>query len=81
MEDFIKIFISSSLIIYSFSANAENKRKKVQEVSFSEMDLKGSVRNPDGSFLIQKKNIRFVPLFEVQKSFDKKIRSTSLYFE
>lgn len=82
MDDLYKYFLIIVITTYSFNSFSENsKRKHIQEVSFTEMDLKGSVRNPDSSFLIQKKNIKFIPLFEVQKSFDKKIRSTSLYFE
>lgn len=82
MEDLYKYLAISFFILFTVNAFAEGgKRKNIQEVNFTEMDLKGSVRNPDGSFLVQKKNIKFVPLYEVQKSFDKKIRSTSLYFE
>jgi len=57
------------------SAQAGKKNvRKVQEVNFSEMSLKGAIRNPDGSYLVQKKGIKFMPLYEVQKNFDEKIR-------
>ncbi|MCK6597101.1 MAG: hypothetical protein L6Q37_01950 [Bdellovibrionaceae bacterium] len=42
--------------------NAQSKKKvlrKVQEVNFSEMSIKGTIRNPDGAFLVQKKGIKF----------------------
>lgn len=59
---------------------SEAKKKtfrKVQEVNFSEMSLKGALRNPDGSYLVQKKGIKFLPLYDVQKNFDERIRASS----
>lgn len=53
--------------------------RKLQEVNFAEMNLKGTVRNPDGAYLVQKRGIRFKPLHDVQKDMDAKIRETSLY--
>lgn len=53
--------------------------RKVQEVSFDEMDLKGTVRNPDGAYLVQKRGIKFMPLIEVKKNMDSKIRDSVQY--
>lgn len=73
-----KFFFLSAMALTVFStasvhAGKKNVRK-VQEVNFSEMSLKGAIRNPDGSYLVQKKGIKFMPLYEVQKNFDEKIR-------
>jgi hypothetical protein len=57
------------------------KIRTVQEVNFSEMSLKGTIRNPDGAYLVQKKGLKFMPLYEIQKDLDKKIRETSAYLE
>lgn len=54
---------------------------KVQEVNFGEMDLKGTIRNPDGAFLVQKRGIRFMPLHDIQKNFDAKIRESQKYMK
>lgn len=59
----------------------KTKTRDVQEVNFSEMNLKGTIRNPDGAYLVQKKGIKFMPLHDIQKDMDKKIRETSLYIE
>lgn len=70
------------MMAVSLSSNAESKKKvtrKVQEVNFSEMSLKGTVRNPDGAFLVQKKGIKFLPLHDVQKDMDARIREASFY--
>jgi hypothetical protein len=53
--------------------------RKVQEVNFNEMNLKGTIRNPEGAFLVQKKNLKFLPLHKIQKEMDSKIRESSLY--
>lgn len=60
-------------------ANAKKSSKKVQEVDFDEMSIKGTVRNPDGAYLVQKKGLRFLPLHEVKKDLDRRIRETSFY--
>lgn len=53
--------------------------RKVQEVNFGDMNLKGTIRNPDGAYLVQKKGIKFMPLYDVQKDLDRRIRESSLY--
>ena len=55
--------------------------RKVQEVNFSEMNLKGTIRNPDGAYLVQKKGLKFMPLHDVQKDMDAKIRETASYID
>lgn len=77
---FIGLLIACILSAMTSEA-APKKRtlRKVQEVSFSDMDLKGTIRNPDGAYLVQKRGIQFMPLYDVQKDFDKKIRD-SVYF-
>jgi hypothetical protein len=73
-------FVSTSFL--ATSANAKtSKVRTVQEVNFSEMNLKGTIRNPDGAYLVQKKGLKFMPLHDVQKDLDGKIRETSLYID
>jgi hypothetical protein len=68
--------------MFSLSANAKTKKtRQVQEVNFSEMNLKGTIRNPDGAYLVQKRGIKFIPLHDVQKDLDQRIRETALYIE
>ncbi len=59
------------------STRSKTSVRKVQEVNFAEMNLKGTLRNPDGAFLVQKRGIRFLPLYDVQKNLDEKIRESS----
>ncbi len=70
------------IILFSLSCFAKTKKvRDIQEVNFSEMNLKGTIRNPDGAYLVQKSGIKFMPLHDVQKSVDQKIRETSLYLD
>ncbi len=66
----------------TYSAHAKTvTTRKVQEVNFSEMSLKGTIRNPDGAYLVQKKGLKFQPLYKIQENFDQKLRETSLYID
>ncbi len=68
-----------SLSSLAFSQGKKKTTRKVQEVNFSEMSLKGTIRNPDGAFLVQKKGLKFLPLYDVQKDMDGRIREASFY--
>lgn len=71
------------LMALSIQAKDTNKdevpHKKIQEVNFEDMILKGVIRNPDGLYLVQKKNMKFLPLYDIQKDFDRKIREVNSY--
>ena len=70
------------LLVASVSAHAKKTEvRKVQEVNFSDMNLRGTIRNPDGAYLVQKKGLKFMPLHDVQKDLDQKIRETASYID
>lgn len=73
--------LASLVIALSGSVSLAKSKtvRKVQEVNFAEMDLKGTVRNPDGAYLVQKRGIKFMPLYDVQKDMDSKIRESAQY--
>lgn len=74
------LFIVAALLFSTTLAQAKSKTvRKVQEVNFAELDLKGTVRNPDGAYLVQKRGIKFMPLYDVQKDMDTKIRESVQY--
>ncbi len=76
---FILAFLINLVATPSFAKST--KVRSVQEVNFAEMNLKGTIRNPDGAYLVQKKGLKFLPLHDVQKDMDAKIRETSLYID
>lgn len=83
MKKWLRILLTMTAVFaFSAEALAQGKRKsvrKVQEVDFGEMSLKGTVRSPDGAYLVQKRGIRFLPLLDVQRDLDAKIREASQY--
>ena len=76
------IITSMTIFILLGSTTAFAKQRtvrKVQEVNFGDMNLKGTIRNPDGAYLVQKRGIKFMPLYDVQKDMDGRIRESALY--
>lgn len=70
-----------TLLIASSSLAKTKVTRKVQEVNFGEMNLKGTIRNPDGAYLVQKRGIKFLPLYNVQRDMDARIRESGLYLK
>lgn len=78
----MKTYIMLVFIMLSVVANAQEKRsKKVQEVNFDGTDIDGQSRRPDGSYLVQKRGIDFVPLYNVRKKFDDSIKESVEYLK
>lgn len=67
------------VLLIGTESHAKKTTRKVQEINFSEMSLKGTIRNPDGAYLVQKRGIKFMPLYEVKKDMDTRIRESSFY--
>ncbi len=76
-----RIFLLLLLVLAHTTEAKTVKLRKVQEVNFSEMSLNGTIRNPDGAYLVQKKGLKFKPLHKVMESFDQKLRESLLYAE
>lgn len=82
MKNILTKSLIASLIVTMtpFFSHAKSKSvRKVQEVNFGEMSLKGTVRNPDGAYLVQKRGIKFKPLYDLHKDMDAKIRESVSY--
>ena len=52
---------------------------KTQKVDFESTEVEGLVRSPDGAFLTQKKGLKFMPLYKVEKKFDNDIKQSVEY--
>ena len=72
----ILIFLTGGMAWAAPKVSTSSKKSKKQEVNFEEMSLQGQIRNPQGAYLVQKNGIRFMPLYEVQKNLDQKIRQS-----
>ena len=76
----MKLLVMSFILLLSNVTFAKAKvTRKVQEVDFAETSLKGTVRNPDGVYLVQKRGMKFMPLHDLQKDMDGQIRSSAQY--
>lgn len=74
-------YIGGAKTLAATQSAKSKQRQKVQEISFSEMSLNGTIRKADGAYLVQKRGIRFQPLFKIQEDFDRKIRESFLYID
>lgn len=65
----------------SLWSQAEEKTsgRNVQKVDFSETDINGKVRSPDGSYLVQKKGVDFEPLYKVKKKLNENVKESLEY--
>lgn len=79
MKSLILMMTVFSLLESTTALAKQRTVRKVQEVNFGDMNLKGTVRNPDGAYLVQKRGIKFMPLYDVQKDMDGRIRESALY--
>ncbi len=71
------LIILFGLLLVDFSyADKKVIYKKTQEVNFDEANIDGEVRSPDGSYLHQKRGMKFLPLYKVRKTFDNSIKES-----
>ncbi len=79
----VRIFLIIGLVFSVLDlVHAQVKKqtiRKVQEVNFDGLDLKGTLRTPDGAYLVQKRGIKFMPLYDIKKDMDSKIRESVQY--
>ncbi len=76
MRAFI-IVLSMSIVLPAFSKNVIYRKK--QNVSFDGASVDGVSRNPDGAYLMQKRGLKFIPLYKVKNKFDSEIKESVDY--
>jgi hypothetical protein len=54
---------------------------RVQKMNFDGTDVDGKVRQPDGSYVTQKRGIEFVPLYKLKENFDEQIQDSVEYIK
>jgi hypothetical protein len=70
------VVVALTLLMTSTSFAKKVQYRKTQDVKFDETDVEGSVRNPDGAYVVQKRGIDFMPLYKVRKTFDDNIKES-----
>ena len=53
--------------------------RKSQKVKFDGSAVDGVARSPDGSYLLQKRSKKFLPLYKLKDGFEKKIKNSVDY--
>lgn len=74
------LFLLGALVFSAYEAQSKTKNaRKTQEVNFDGADIDGVVRSPDGAYLVQKRGVEFVPLYDVKKKVDHNIKESVEY--
>ncbi len=81
---FFVIMTITTIVALGMARASQTKTHKkrgnqVQEVNFDGTDVDGKARKPDGSYLVQKKGVEFVPLYNVRTQFDQSIKESVDY--
>jgi hypothetical protein len=76
----VVLFLTFLGILIAPGVHAE-KGTRVQKINFDGSDVDGRVRQPDGSFVTQKKGIEFIPLYKLKESFDEQIQDSVEYIK
>jgi hypothetical protein len=58
-----------------------SKYKKTQEVNFDEADIDGVVHSPDGAYLLQKRGVKFSPLYKMDQKMEKGVLDSINYLK
>ena len=74
---FFRFLLIFSVLIFSFLSFAQDK--SVQKIDFEGLDIDGEVRRPDGTFILQKSRVDFLPIYEIKTGMQEEIRK-SIYF-
>jgi hypothetical protein len=71
--------------IFGWSAKADEapkaRYKKTQEVEFEGSEVDGVAHTPDGSYLLQKRGVGFIPLYDLKNHLSEQIGSSVEYLK
>jgi hypothetical protein len=65
------------------TSSAGDKKKveyrKTQKVDFEGSDVDGQIRSPDGTLMIEKRGVQFMPLYKVNNQVEKNVLESVEY--
>jgi hypothetical protein len=77
-----KIWILITMILFlGVEVFALESKQKTQKIDFEEETIDGQARKPDGSYVVQKRSVDFVPLYRVREHFDENIKQSIEYLK
>lgn len=77
----MKLILLVMIFNFSVTALATESKQKTQKIDFEEEMIDGQVRKPDGSYVVQKRSVDFVPLYRVREHFDENIKQSIEYLK
>ena len=80
MKNTFMILFFGFIAFFSTEVFAQ-KAAKVQRIDFDGADVDGKVRQPDGSYIVQKRGIEFIPLYKLKETFDEQIEESVEYIK
>lgn len=75
-----KLFFITFLLVPTLTF-ADGSKKNVQKLNFAEESVDGKVRQPDGSYVVQKRGIEFVPMYRLRENFDEQVQESLEYLK
>lgn len=69
------------IVVLAATPQAHAKASRVQKINFEASDVDGKVRQPDGSYIVQKRGIEFIPLYKLKETFDEQIQDSVDYLK
>lgn len=79
MRHIFAILLILSFVTMGQAQGSKKYKKGRQEVSFDAADIDGVARNPNASYLVQKRGIDFLPLYKVREAYDDSIKDSLDY--
>lgn len=79
MRYLVLVLILGSVSMSSSVFAKKVKYRKTQEVNFDEASIEGQRKSPDGSYLHQKRGVKFMPLYRVNLQLEKNISDSVEY--
>jgi hypothetical protein len=83
MNALLKAFVIVGILFFSAGLGASEERpsRKTQKVDFDGSEVDGQARTPDGAYLMQRRGVRFSPLYNVRDQFDEEIKASVDYLK
>ncbi len=78
---YVILFLIIVLGVEAFAKEKIITTRKTQKVDFEEETIDGQSRHPDGSYLVQKRSVDFIPLYKIKERFDENIKSSVDYLK
>jgi hypothetical protein len=78
---FLVLFLLSAATAIADDEGKGGHFKKTQEVTFEGSEVDGTAHTPDGAYVVQKRGISFIPLYDLKHHVNESIDSSVDYLK